>query len=337
MAANVWLGAFVDGAWPNPGRKKDAGVIVCVPLIPPQPMPATRAMPVTNSRSIFQFIFTMAVWGLKIMRATIKSLESEGPSPPPSPRGRGGFRFRLKAGQHAVLGFCVAVLFLIANVVEGATDFVGEAEAAYQAARDNVATNSGDFKAQLKLAIAAFDFAEFAKSDDQREEIANVGIAASRKTVGLDPKSAAAHYYLALNLGQLARTKMLGALKLINEMVPEFKRSIELDQKFDYGGALRALGVLYNETPGWSIGSKTKARANMEKALELAPNYPDNYLTYMEALLKWKDRETLETKMAAYGELLPKAKKEFSGKEWEWEWTDWDKRWAALQAKGKRK
>ena len=27
----------------------------------------------------------------------------------------------------------------------------------------------------------------------------------------------------------------------------------------------------------------------MERALELAPNYPDNYITFIEALGKWKD------------------------------------------------
>jgi tetratricopeptide (TPR) repeat protein len=286
--------------------------MVCVPLIPPQPIVATNAKPASARRSIFQFIFTMAVWRQEFMGATIKS-----------------------PIHLAVLAALIQSLMMPA--MWAATDFAGEAKAIYESARRAQATNASDFKATLQLSIAAFDFAEFAKKDEAREAIADVGIKTSRQAVALDPKSAAAHYYLALNLGQLARTKMLGALKLINEMEREFKTSIELDQKFDYAGALRALGALYMETPSWSIGSKTKARANFEKALELAPNYPDNYLTFMEALLNWKDRETLAAKMTAYAELLPKAKKEFSGHEWEWEWTDWDKRWAALQAKSKRK
>jgi tetratricopeptide (TPR) repeat protein len=247
----------------------------------------------------------------------------------------GGFRPRNGGtGQHAIVLF-TAILVAFLSVFGAETDFVTEAQAAYQKAREAAANSN--YTNELRLAIAAFDFAEFAKDDDQREEIAEIGIAASRRAVALDGKAVAGHYYLALNLGQLARTKMLGALKLIGEMEREFLKSIELDRKFDYAGAPRALGVLYMETPSWSIGSKTKARENMEKALELAPNYPDNHLTYMEALLKWKDRETMATTMAAYEVLLPKAKKEFAGKEWAWEWTDWDKRWAAMQAKGKRK
>lgn len=233
---------------------------------------------------------------------------------------------------------CVGLLAVLTGVSgQAQTNFFAEAEKAFRAARAAQATNGTNLKAAVELAIAAFDRAEFAKDDDERETIAEVGIKAAREAVAIDAKSAAAHYYLALNLGQLARTKLLGALKLITEMEREFRRSIELDQKFDYAGGLRALGVLYQETPGWptSIGSKTKARTCMERALELAPNYPDNHITFMEALGKWKDRETLQVKMKAYGELLPNAKKEFSGSEWDWEWADWDRRWEAIKSKRK--
>lgn len=233
-----------------------------------------------------------------------------------------------------VLGVGLTLLY---GQAQAEARFADEAEKIFIAAQNAYKPGTTNFAAALNYAIAAFDWAEFPKNEDYREAIAEGGIQASREAIALKPAAAAGHYYLALNLGQLARTKMLGALKLIGEMEREFLKSIELDRKFDYGGASRALGVLYMETPSWSIGSKTKARENMEKALELAPNYPDNYLTFMEALLNWKERETLATKMTAYAELLPKAKKEFGGKEWEWEWTDWDKRWVALEGKAKKK
>jgi tetratricopeptide (TPR) repeat protein len=294
--------------------KNDAGVIVCVPLIPPQPTPTTSAKPATASRSVFQFIFTMAVCGGEIMGATIKS----------------PFRLGVYTGL---------LIFLAAQSIGAQTDFAGEAETAFHVAKQGYSTNSKDFKAALDLSRTAFDRAEFSKNDDERESLAEIGISAGRVAVALDNNSAAAHYYLALNIGQLARTKMWGALKLIGDMERELKRSIELDPKFDFAGAARTLGVLYMEAPGapMSVGSKTKARALLERALELAPNYPDSHLTMIEALMKWKDKEALSTKMAAYAELLPKAKKEFSGHDWEWEWTDWNKRWEAIQAKNKKK
>jgi tetratricopeptide (TPR) repeat protein len=314
MAAKV--GAFVDACLtaPKPGRKKDAGVTVCEALIPPQPIPVARTAPVIANRSIFQFNFTIPVWGGAIMGATTKS------------------PFLVAVGA-------TLALFLMALPVAAQTNFAAQAEAAFKAAKEARATNANDFKASLDLARAAFDWAEFAKSNDEREGIAEIGMNAARSAISQQINSAPAHYYMALNIGQLARTKMLGALKLLGQMEAELKKSIELDQKFDYAGATRTLGVLYFEAPGWpaSIGDKSKARTLMERALELAPNYPDNHLTYMEALLKWKDWKKLDEKMLTYSALLPAAKKEFAAASWQDEWADWDKRWEAIQTKAKRR
>ena len=60
--------------------------------------------------------------------------------------------------------------------------------------------------------------------------LAQQGIAACRQLIARTPKSAPAHYYLAMNLGQLARTELLGAFKLVREMEREFKTAVGLDR-----------------------------------------------------------------------------------------------------------
>jgi tetratricopeptide (TPR) repeat protein len=314
MAANE--GAFVDACFtaPRPGRKKDAGVTVCEALIPPQPIPAAITIAVIANRNIFQFNFTISVCGGAIMGATIKSLFSAG------------------------LAITLALL-LTAPSARAQTNFADRAEAAFRAAKQARSTNANDFKASLDLARAAFDWAEFAKSNDDRESIAQIGMNAAQAAINQQINSAAAHYYMALNIGQLARTKMLGALKLIQQMEAELKKSIELDPKLDYAGATRTLGVLYFEAPGWptSIGDKRKARTLLERALELFPNYPDNHLSYLEALEKWKDWKLVDDKMLAYQAILPAAQKQFTGPDWEDEWADWTKRWETIQTKAKHR
>lgn len=236
------------------------------------------------------------------------------------------------------LGITLALL-LTAPSAQAQPDFAARTEAAFRAAREARATNATDFKAALDVARTAFDRAEFAKSNEEREGIAQIGISAARAAIAQQINSAPAHYYLGLNIGQLARTKMLSALGLITQMEAELKKSIELDPKYDYAGAMRALGDLYFQAPGWptSIGNKTKARTLLERALALFPNYPDNPLSYMEALLKWKDWKTLDEKMLIYAALVPVAKKEFASADWEDEWVDWDKRWETIQTKAKRR
>lgn len=232
-----------------------------------------------------------------------------------------------------ILLVALPVLSLLSWRVAGAENSGAErAEKQFNLWREKFWEAPDDPAIAWQFGRAAFDWAEFASRDEEREEIAKEGIAACRKSVALAPKLAAAHYYLALNLGQLARTKRLGALGIVDEMEQALTRTVQLDPRFDYGGAHRALGLLYSEAPGWpiSIGNRAKARANLERAVALAPDFPENRLSLAEALLKWRDKLNFQRQVQALRELWPKAEKQFEGPEWEDEWADWRGRWRKL-------
>jgi len=216
---------------------------------------------------------------------------------------------------------------------EDTSNFARRAERNYQEARKRSQTNTNDAEAAWQFGRSCFDWAEFAQNDDQREHIAGEGIVACRQSIARTPKSAPGHYYLAMNLGQLARTKTLGALKIVDEMEREFKTARDLDAKFDYAGPDRCLGLLYFDAPGWpaSIGSKTKARQHLQRAGQLAPGYPDNHLCLLEAYLRWGDKKNLLRELKITEELLLEARKEFTGEAWAQSWADWDKRWKRMR------
>lgn len=224
-----------------------------------------------------------------------------------------------------VLAFVLGVLAAPAEAADG-VNFTAEAEAAYRAAWAAFETNKHSAEAAIAVATRAFDYADLAPNDQIRENIANAGMAIAREVIAKDTNSVGAHYYLALNIGQLARTKMLGALKLLDEMERELKTVIKLDAKFDYAGGHRTIGVLYAEAPGFSVGDKGKAKVHLAKAVELAPEFPDNHLCYMEALAKWHDWKTLTEKLGEYRAIVPAAKAKFTGPEWGYEWHDWTRR-----------
>ena len=102
-----------------------------------------------------------------------------------------------------------------------------------------------------------------------------------------------AHVADALPLFQAINvSKTFGAFKLVNQMESEWSKAIALDASFDYAGPERSLGLLYRDTPSFgSIGSRTKARQHLERALELAPRYPENRLNLIESELQWGDRK----------------------------------------------
>src|SRR3954467_5227640 len=164
--------------------------------------------------------------------------------------------------------------------VEDTTSFARRAEAVFKAAQARAKAQPTNAEAQLQLGRAAFDWAEFANSRSQRAEIAQEGIAAARKLVEQNPDSTPGHYYLGMNLGQLARTKELGALRIVGQMEQEFKTALSLNPSYDYGGPDRGLGMLYRDAPGWpaSIGNKSKARMHLLRALKISPDYPENLL-----------------------------------------------------------
>lgn len=209
------------------------------------------------------------------------------------------------------------------------------AEKAFRETRAHFEESPGSAEKAWEFGRACFDLADLVTNNKDREQYAVLGIAACRKALERDGRNVAAHYYLGMNLGQLARTKSLGALKLVSEMEREFKTAREIDARYDFAGPDRNLGLLYREAPGWptSIGSKTKARQHLEAAVQVSPDYPENRLNLADAYLKWGERAAVEAQFNALDQLWPRAQKEFRGETWAPVWSSWERRLRKLKEK----
>jgi tetratricopeptide (TPR) repeat protein len=189
-------------------------------------------------------------------------------------------------------------------------------------------------EAHWKFAKACFDYADFSIMDTQREPLALEGIKAARHAAKLAPTSAQAHYTLALNLGQLARTRTLSALQIVQEMEREFFQAIALDPKIDHAGPHRALGILYRDAPGWpiSLGNRKKAESHLQKALKLFPEYPGNSLSFLELLVELEAYEKICPKIPATQKILDQARKNLTGPAWASSWDEWESRWTLIKS-----
>ena len=215
--------------------------------------------------------------------------------------------------------------------------FARHAEAAFIAARERAAAHADDLEAAWQFGRACFDWADFPAAKARRAEIANLGIAACRRVVSADTNSAPGHYYLAMNLAQLAQTKRLGALEIVTQMEREFTRAKGLDPALDYAGAERNLGLLYLEAPGWpvSIGSHAKAREHLRAAVERAPEYPENHLNLITAYVKWGDRAAARKELEVLDHLWAQARATLTGDAWGSAWLDWEDRRRKLTEEAK--
>jgi hypothetical protein len=231
---------------------------------------------------------------------------------------------------------CV-LLFGLAGFLHAETnDFAARAERVFNEARAAARKNPDDHSASVQFARLCFDWAEYARNDDQREEIAQTGIAAARAVIARESTNSPAHYWLGMNLGQLARTKTLGALRLVREMEDEFHRARNYDPHTDYAGPDRSLGMLYRDAPGWptSIGSRKKSREHFDSAIRLHPEFPDNQLGLLEAFDDWADRKSFLLQLVITEKTIAEAKTKFVGEPWASSWADWNQRLAKMKRRG---
>ena len=211
--------------------------------------------------------------------------------------------------------------------------FAQRARSAYEEARKSHRQNPADSRKAWEFGRACFDWAEFATSKSQRARLAEEGIAACRGAIRRSPKMPGAHYFLAMNLGQLARTRNLGALPLVDELEGSLLQARALDPRFNHAGSDRSLGMLYRDAPGWpiSVGSKKKARTHLANAVKLDPDYPENRIVRLESAIEWDDEKLLRSDLDGTAAALKRARKRLTGEEWEANWADWDKRWNAIR------
>ena len=277
------------------------------------------------------------------MNRSGNGLLSPTPSPPAEERGTTWriwevHRFKARKSFREILSVLVnragsiCLICLCACLVEGgATAADGNArvmaEQAYYEKEKQFQDQSKNLEPAWQFGRACFDLAEFATNSTERAQIAEKAINACRQGLLINSNSAPAHYYLGLNLGELARTKSVGALKLVSQMEREFTTAIDLDKAFDFAGPDRTLGLLYRDAPTLiSIGSRSKAKHHLRRAVELAPEYPENRLDLIESYQKWGDRAEAKRELAALEAIWPKARAQLTGPEWTASWKDWQAR-----------
>jgi tetratricopeptide (TPR) repeat protein len=239
----------------------------------------------------------------------------------------------LLSTRRAAIG--CAIVFSAITTPGAETNFAARCERAFKEAREVVRKEPTNMVALVQLARTTFDWADFAQKDEERAAVANVGIEAARRGIENTPTNAAAHYWLAMNLGQLARTRLLGALKLVVDMEAEFLRARALDEHVDLAGPARSLGILYREAPGRpaSIGNRQKAREHLERAVQLHPEFPDNQLALVESFEKWGDKKEFQRQLKIAERVMVEARGKFTGPTWDQSWADWEKRLRAMKSK----
>ena len=74
----------------------------------------------------------------------------------------------------------------------------------------------------------------------------------------------------------------------MTDVLASFERSVDLDRNYDGGGPERALAAFLAQVPSILGGDLEQARLHFENALEIDPDYLENYVNYAEYYAKQK-------------------------------------------------
>jgi tetratricopeptide (TPR) repeat protein len=162
------------------------------------------------------------------------------------------------------------------------------------------------------------------------------GQALAEKCAGIDPQNAGCYYWHAVNIGLYYQARVIGYQTGIKKMLADCDKVIALDPGYDHAGAYRMRGQIYTKLPqtGGSVDSVTRdlelAEENLRKAVELAPDYPENHLALAEVLLDKKDTKGALAALTSAKGLAPGWKSDVS-------YGDWTKDMKGLEKKLSRK
>lgn len=232
------------------------------------------------------------------------------------------------------------VVFVLAAVTaRGASTnqvMVAHVHEAFTRAQKEYAAHPDNDTNVWQLGQESYNWGELTTNAGQRAIVAQAGIEACEALLAREPNSALGHYYLAMDYGELASAEApsIAAYKLIREIEREFKAADDLDERLDFAGPVRCLGLLYRDAPGWpiSIGSKRKAREYLERAAILSPDFPENQMNLVESYVRWHEAVEAEKAWEKLMTIWPSAQKSLAGVAWEQDWDDWNHRRDAVKA-----
>jgi tetratricopeptide (TPR) repeat protein len=178
-----------------------------------------------------------------------------------------------------------------------------------------------DYGAQWQAAQALAFLAENETRTEFRREAAKRGVVLARCARVLQPDRVEGHYWYAINVGLLADVDRSYGPDAVIEMEAALKRAIEVDERYDYAGPLRTLGILHLRTPAppASIGSPRKGLRLLQRAAELFPDYPENFLYLAEALRDNDKQDEAREALVKVVETSPWPDRQFESNKWKLE------------------
>lgn len=174
----------------------------------------------------------------------------------------------------------------------------------------------------LAKAKESSEFAQTAKDGESQRNWALHGISVAEQCLMRAPEEPGCYYYRAINTGLYHEIKIVGYQKGVKQMIDDCEKVIQLDPKYDRGGAYRILGRIYTKLPQTTGRPENvardldKAENYLRQAVRIGPDYPENHIFLAETLLEKEKYAEASAELSTAEELSPRWRQDKSHNEW---------------------
>ena len=129
-----------------------------------------------------------------------------------------------------------------------------------------------------RLARNQFRLAKRVSGDKQKTILFKQCLKTAKQGISIDENSAENIYFMGLCLGNISIQKgILSSLNHRKTLKIVMEKAIAINPNVENAGPHRFLGVYYSVLPFFLGGDSEKAISNLETAVNLAPNFAENY------------------------------------------------------------
>jgi tetratricopeptide (TPR) repeat protein len=147
--------------------------------------------------------------------------------------------------------------------------------------------HAGEYEVAWRLGRALFFLGQEAQGEEEARSHHARAVRFCQQAARLQPERVEGHFWLGVNLALLARIeKPLGALRHALRARRSLMVAVRLDPAFHAAGPLRVLARLQHKLPRLLGGGTSRALANFENAIRLAPANTVTRLYFAEMLLE---------------------------------------------------
>lgn len=137
---------------------------------------------------------------------------------------------------------------------------------------------------------------------EERLTLFEAGERSAASVLQADPDNKAAILWRAMNeLGAMQVTRPISGLWRLPRVRDEMEQLRVADERFEYGAADRALASVYRKVPWMFKAAAVKAEHHFQRALEISPHFPANWILYAKFLCEQERVEDAKKLLARDG------------------------------------